>query len=398
MRNKANNKAILKDEDKIRIYTTDILGDSTKFSINYEKIVEDAKRGNTIKVGDDGIELEIYDINVNYLICRVVHGGEISNNMSLTVPGLIIDIPFMNNSDISDIEYACRVKADYLALSSVRNSEDVMQIYDKLIELNDDHMQVISKIETLESLDDLDGIIKTSDGVMIARGDLSTAIPMERVPGIQKQIISKCHVEGKFSIVATDLLSSMENNFIPTKAEISDIANATLDGTDAVLLSDETTIGKYPIESLNTLEKVIKQAEIDVDYDNLLDRAFRSEEYGITGIIAHSVVESANRLKCKAVIAPTMTGTTAKKISRFRPSCPVIAVSPNIETVKSLAIYYSICPVLIDELNSLDRLINKSCDITKKMIDIKGKDKVIITGAYPFKQSRNTNFMKIEEF
>ena len=232
---------------------------------------------------------------------------------------------------------------------------------------------------------------------MVARGDLGVELPMERIPRIQKMIINKCHIEGKISIVATELLSSMENIVRPTRAEVADIANAVLEGTDAVMLSGETTIGNYPVETMDVMSKIIESTEQDQNYYEFLDTSMRSEKQDITGSVAYSAVECAIRLKCKAIVTPTISGYTARKISRFRPNCPIIAITPDINVVKNLSLYYGIYPVLEHDVNSFDKIMKISKEKAKNILKLEEKDKIIITGGYPFKEVKHTNFMKIEE-
>ena len=231
---------------------------------------------------------------------------------------------------------------------------------------------------------------------MVARGDLGVEIPLERVPGIQKRILTKCHIEGKLSIVATEMLSTMENTIRPTRAEVGDVANSILEGTDAVLLSSETAIGNYPIETLETMVKIIEQAETEVNYYDFLDRTMRTEKQDITSSIAYNVVESSERLKAKFIVTPTMSGYTAKKISRFRPYCPIVALSPDEEVVKNLSMYYGIIPILIGDVKTFDKMMAKARDEVIKL-GLQENDKFIITGGYPFNEVKHTNFMKIEE-
>ena len=258
-------------------------------------------------------------------------------------------------------------------------------------------MSIIAKVQNEQAITNIDEIINASDGVLISRGDLGIEVPMERIPGIQKTIVSKCQDKGKISIVATEMMASMENNLVPTRAEVSDVANAVLDGTDAVMLSGETTIGKYPVETVIAMEKILESAEHDIEYTEFIDKALKTENKDITGLIAHSVTDAALYLKCKAIFAPTMSGYTARKISRFRPYCPIIAASPDIETVKSLQLYFGVYPILINEPKTIDRVMELSKKHIKDKIDINPKDKYIITGGYPFKEVKYTNFMKIEE-
>ena len=389
--------AYLKKGDKIRIYMEEVLGDSTKFSVNYSNLINDVKYNTIIKLDDGRIDLEVIDKGNNYLLCEVKGEGIIEDHKRVNVPGTKLSIPFLSKKDKESILYANRMGIDFIALSFVSSSDDILEVNDLLIELDNDHIGIIAKIENESAVDGIDEIIRVSDGIMIARGDLGVEVPMERVPGIQKSIISKCHNMGKVSIVATEMLSSMESSSRPTRAEVSDVANAVLDSTDAVMLSGETTIGKYPAETLKVMEKIIASAEEDINYIELLGKAMRTEKQDITGSIAYSVAECANRLKCKAIVAPTMSGYTARKMSRFRPSCPIVAVSPDINTVKSLALYFGVYATLIDELNSFDKIVKKSQEVVKQVIDIEEGDKIIITGGYPFKEVKHTNFMKIEE-
>ncbi len=388
--------AYLNKGDKIRIYMDEILGDSTKFSISYPNLINEIKVNSLIKINDGLIELKIIDKEINYLLCEVIIGGFIEDGKGVNVP-VHLNIPFLRQKDIEDIELANELNVDYLALSHVRSYEDVLSVNDMLINLGNDHMAIISKIENEHALEELDEIIRNSEGIMVARGDLGVELPMERIPRIQKMIINKCHIEGKISIVATELLSSMENIVRPTRAEVADIANAVLEGTDAVMLSGETTIGNYPVETMDVMSKIIESTEQDQNYYEFLDTSMRSEKQDITGSVAYSAVECAIRLKCKAIVTPTISGYTARKISRFRPNCPIIAITPDINVVKNLSLYYGIYPVLEHDVNSFDKIMKISKEKAKNILKLEEKDKIIITGGYPFKEVKHTNFMKIEE-
>ena len=389
--------AYLNKGDKIRIYMEDILGDSTKFSVNYPKLIDEIKVNTTIKLKDGIIELNIIDKEENYLLCEVLNGGYVEDESILNIIGSKIDMPFLTEKDKEDIKLSNELNVDYLAVSFVRNYEDVLLVNDLLINLGNDHISVISKIETEEALEEIDDIIKNSDAIMISRGDLAVEIPMERIPGIQKMIINKCHMTGKVSIIAADLMSTMESTNRPTRAEVSDVANAVLDGVDVVMLTGETTIGKYPVVTIDVITKIIESSELDQNYYEFLDKTMRTEKQDITGSVAYSAVDSAARLKCSAIVTPTITGYSARKISRFRPSCVVIALCPSMEVVKSLNMYYGIYPVFIDEIKSFDKMMERSKIEAKKLLKLEENDKIIITGGYPFKEVKHTNFMKIEE-
>ena len=389
-------QAFLKQGDKIRIYDKEIIGDNTKFSVSYNKFVEEVKVNTIIKLNDGLIELEVLEKNHDNLLCEVIKEGMIRDYKSINVMNTKLKMPFLSNKDREDIKLACNLNIDFLALSFVSSYEDVMHINDTLIELDNDHIAIIPKIENERALEDVDDIIKISDGIMIARGDLGAEIPMERIPGIQKIIINKCHTAGKVSIVATEMLATMENMSRPTRAEVSDVANAVIDGVDVVMLSGETTIGKYPSQTVEMMSKIVESAEEDLNYYEFLDKTMRTEKQDITGSIAYSVVECSNRLKCQFIVTPTMSGYTAKKISRFRPKSVIIALSPDIDTVKELNMYYGVYPVLIKELKSFDEIMLRSKEIAKKLLK-EEKGKIIITGGYPFSEVKHTNFMKIEE-
>jgi len=389
--------AYLNVGDKIRIYMDEILGDSTKFSTSYPNLINVVKTNTIIKINDGLIELNVLEKGLNYILCEVKNGGFIEDNKGINIIGVNLGLPFLNQKDKDDIILANKLNVDYIALSLIRNAEDVLQINDLLINIGNDHIGVIAKIENESALEDIDEIIKNSDAVMIARGDLGVELPLERIPGIQKMIINKCHLYGKVSIVATEMMSSMENKIRPTRAEVSDCATAVLEGVDAVMLSGETTIGKYPVETLETMYKIVETAELDQDYLSFLDKSIRSEKQDITGNVALSSVECAMRLKCKSIIIPTMSGYTARKISRFRPICPVIALTPNREVLKSLNICYGIYPILIEDTKNFDKIMEISKKESKEILNLKENDKIIITGGYPFKEVKHTNFMKIEE-
>lgn len=388
--------AYLNKGDKIRVYMDEVLGDSTKFSISYPNLINEIKVNNVLKINDGLIELKIIDKEINYLLCEVISGGFIEDGKGVNV-GIHLNIPFLRTKDIEDIKLANELNIDYLALSKVSSYEDVLSVNDMLINLGNDHIAIISKIENEHALDEVDEIIKNSEGIIVARGDLGVELPMERLPKIQKMIINKCHIAGKISVVATELLSSMENVTRPTRAEVADIANAVLEGTDAVMLSGETTIGNYPVQSLEIMSKIIEETEVDQNYYEFLDTTMRTEKQDITGSVAYSAVECAIRLKCKAIVTPTISGYTARKISRFRPNCPIVAITPDINVVKNLKLYYGIYPVLESDINSFDKIMKISKEKTKKILKLEEKDKIIITGGYPFKEVKHTNFMKIEE-
>lgn len=381
---------------KIRIYNHDIVGDETKLFIDYYDLIDGVRCNSLIKLNNGRVVLCVVDKGNDYLLCEVLVGGKVTDFSSVHLEDEV-RLPFLSNKDREDILFADEMGVDYLALSLVSSAEDVLDVNDLLIELGNDHLSIISKIEREKAVNEIDEIIRVSDGVMLARGDLGVDIPVERIPGIQKMIINKCHYSNKISIIATEVLSSMSLSLVPTRSEVSDIANAVLDGCDAIMLSLETMNGHFPVQTVDVMRRVIITTECDTDYYDFLNKSLRSDNGDVTGSLAYSVVDMANRLKCECIVTPTISGYTAKKMSRFRPSCPIIAISPNIEVVRNLNLYFGVYPVLIDELKSLDDSIAKSCEIASDFFDLKENDKIIVTGGYPFSKTKHTNFIKIEE-
>ncbi len=391
------NGVYLKKDDTIKIYKQQITGDSTRISTTYPNLVNEVKFNTIIKLDDGKIELQVIDKEDDFLVCKILNDGFLKSNKGINIPGFKLKMDFLNEKDKQDIMFANEMGVDFIAASFVNSAEDILEINDLLIALDNDHIGIIAKIENEHSVKEIDDIIRVADGVMVARGDLGVEVPLERLPGIQKSIINKCHLMGKVSIVATEMLASMEHGLRPTRAEVSDVANAVMDGADTVMLSGETTIGLYPVETVAMMERIIASSEENIEHVEMLDKAMRTENQDTTGSIAYSVAEVASRLNCSAIIAPTVSGYTARKLSRFRPVCPIIAVSPNESTIKSLALHFGVHGVKIDNLKSLDEIIDKSIKIARQKLTIEDGEKVIITGGYPFEKVKHTNFMKIEE-
>ncbi len=390
----SNGKAYFKTGDKIRLYTESVLGDDTKASVNYKELVDEVNREDYIILDSGRIKLRVYDKGSDYLICEVLKGGEVYEYSPVYIKN-DSNLPFLKIKDIKDIEFVSQMNIDFLSLPHVKSSDDVMQVTDMLIGLQNDHTNVVARIDNENAILDIDDIVKVSDGILIDRNSLSMEIPMERIPGLQKIIINKCLRMGKFSIASLDI--PLNSNADPNRIEVQDIANAVLDGVDALMINEEVDVTAPYVSSLKNLESIVMEVETSIDYDMMYENACREENADVTGMIATNVAASANKLKCKAIIAPTITGYTARKISRFRPNCPIIAASPSAETVTSLSLNFGIIPVLIEDLNSLDKIIKVSENITKGLVSLEKGDRIIITGGYPFKESKNTNFMKIEE-
>lgn len=382
-----NGEAKLNKEDKIRIYKDSVLGDYTKFSVDYNLFNKIPI--NTSLTTNSGLKLRVLDKQDDYLLCHVLKEGIIKDDMILNVENIKVNKNYLNDIEKNIILFSSENNVDFLILSNISSSEDVLEVNDLLISIGNDHLQIVSKVDNRFAVLDIDKIIKISDVIIIDQKSLGDDIAIEKVPGIQKRIISKCICNGVINIVMTELNEGTNYN----KSDVSDIANAILDGTDCVMLS----LNSEPIKTIQMLKRIINTVEEDIDYEYMLSQAIKTEKKDATGSLAYSVAGCALRLKCKAIFTPTMSGYTAKRISRFRPICPIIAPTPDELTTKSLALSFGVYPILIDKLNSLDAIIEKSKILAKNILLLKEKDNIILTGGYPFKKVKHTNFMKIEE-
>lgn len=387
--------ALLETGKTIKLYRYPVICNNTQFSVNYENIIDELNINDVLFIGDGFIELEVCDITNDYALLKVLNGGEINSNQTLHIKGKNFKMPFISEKDHNGIMYAIKKNVDFIALSHVRDEQDVLEVADMLIENGNNHVSLIAKIENDLAMEYLEDIIKASDGVMVARGDLGVEMSIEKLPYYQKLILKKARELEKTAIVATDFLHTMEENTHPSRSEISDIYNAVMDKCDAIMLSGETTIGNHPIEAVDTLSKIIISAEEDFDYQDNLYETFRNTKNDITSNIAFSVVDSSLRLKANSIITNTNSGYTAIKISYFRPICPILALSPNIDTTRSLTINYGVIPVLSTECKSTDTIINMCTKKAINMFNYTGGELVIITGGFPI-SNKNTNFMKIE--
>lgn len=392
----SNTIKLLKDR-KIRIVKNSIVGNSDMVSISIPAVIEHCKLGEKILLNDGNVELEVEATDGETLICNIKNDGFINSNCSINIPNATFNIKFLSDYDKDTIRFASMMQVDYLALSLVNSHLDVLDVNDLLIELNDSHIQLISKIENKNAIDEIENIIKMSDGIMISRGDLGIEVELEKIPSLQKKIATLTKEKEKICVVATEMLASMRNSPRPTRAEVSDVANAVLDGTDAVMLSSETAIGSYPVETVQTMNKIIDAIENEIDYNDLLLEINRKEKIETSKAISYSCVDCANRVEAKAIVCSTMSGNTAKEISNYRPSCPVIAISPDEKVVRGLTINYGIFPVKVSIVNSTDEIIDLSVETAKKIINMNEKDRIVIAGSFPLEDVKYTNFMKVEE-
>lgn len=374
-------EAFLEDGKVFTLLNEDTLGDDSKVSITYKELYKDVEVGKTILINDGTIELKVKEINNKDIICEIIHGGHLTNRKSINVPDLVLNLPSITEKDVADIKYGIVAGFDYIAASFVRKPEDVLAIKQVLKENNGEKIKVISKIENREGINNFDKILEVSDGIMVARGDLGVEIPMEEVPIFQKQFIKKTYSQGKPVITATQMLESMITNSKPTRAEVSDIANAIYDGSSAIMLSGETATGKYPVECVETMNRVAIAIESSLKYwKRFKNREYKLEELDYRFNMNYSVCMLAANIKAKAIIAYTNTGDTARTVSSFGPECPIFAITENEKTYRQLGLCWNIIPKLFPKQSNIDELVYTGIETLRKEGFLQKGDTVIVAG------------------
>lgn len=395
-----NNSATLKEGDKFSfICNCEILGDNSKCSITYEDLYKDVKVGATILVDDGLLVFEVDSIENKSINCTVKVGGIITNHKGVNVPNININLPSVTEKDKKDIIFGCNNDIDFIAASFIRKASDILEIRDILKEQNNNHIKIIAKIENQEGVNNIDSIIEVSDGIMIARGDMGVEIPIENVPIIQKNIIKKCNQAGKIVITATQMLDSMIRNPRPTRAEASDVCNAIFDGTDAIMLSGESASGSFPIEAAMTMSRIAKKAEANLDYNYLLRRLKdpNPNPDAFADAISYSASKTASKFPTKAIVAATQTGSTAKILSKYKPSCPIIAITPYEKVRRSLALNFGIISKKCAYFNSTDEIIEEARKVAKEFEIAETGDNIMVAAGFPTSITGGTNMLKIEK-
>lgn len=388
-----NNEIKLIEGNTIRIVKEDVLGNEERFTVNHPKAIDSIEVGNTILLENGLMSMEVISKEEDGITCKITSGGVLGNKKSLSVPGVHLDMPFISEQDKEDIIYACQHEGDFLALSFVSTKEDVLSAKELLKQYDREDMKVIAKIESTTGIKNLEEIASVVDGIMVARGDLGVEAAMEDLPILQRKIIECCRRHGKFCIVATEMLESMKKNMRPTRAEVSDVANAVLNGTDAVMLSGETTMGKFPIETVKYMAKICENIEKHLDSTINTNYVNRT----IEGIIATNVVETVNLLNVKLIAATTISGSTASLVSNLRPKCLILATCPTEKVARSLALNFGVYPLVTDLFNSTDEIVKDAKEKAIKFMNLDENDIILITGGFYDKNKKGkTNFMKIE--
>ncbi|MBQ7796790.1 MAG: pyruvate kinase [Lachnospiraceae bacterium] len=376
---KGGKKVFFKEDQDFILTTENHIGDENMVQINYDGLNEDVEKGTRILIDDGLIELHVKYVDGSKIHCTVINGGELGERKGVNVPGMKIKLPALTDKDKEDIRFGIEMGFDYVAASFIRSADAIHKIREILKE-GGSSMGIIAKIENEEGLENLDAIINASDGIMVARGDLGVEVAPERLPHLQKMIITKCSEECKIVITATQMLDSMIRNPRPTRAEVTDVANAVYDGTDVVMLSGETASGKYPVEALKMMVQIVAEAEAHLDKDFYAKRRVdEAISHNISNAISYSSVTTAKFLGAKVILSPTLSGYTARMLSKWHPYTKIIGVSDNMEAVRRMQLYWGVTPFLGTWAEIIDTKIMNAIDMLKEKEIIAENDLVVVT-------------------
>ncbi|BDF34039.1 pyruvate kinase [Lachnospiraceae bacterium] len=397
---KGGKKVSLDAGDKFVLTTKDIEGDKTRVSITYGGLVEDVQLGKKILIDDGLIELTVREKTDTDIICTVDNGGELGERKGVNVPNVPIRLPAITEKDKEDLKFGVEQEVDFIAASFVRNAECILEIRAWLKECGSPYIPIIAKIENAEGIKNIEEIIRCADGVMVARGDLGVEIPAEEVPYLQKMLIQKCNDYYKPVITATQMLDSMIRNPRPTRAEVTDVANAVYDGTDAVMLSGETAQGKYPLEALQMMVHIVENTEEHLDYEVILEKAAEHKRKGISSAIGYASVAAADNLGAKCIVTPSVSGATARVVSKFKPKADIIGVTPNEATLRRMQIYWGVRPYKSIEFNTTEDILTGAIELISAKQVVEPGDIIVLTAGIPspnIKRSKEgvSNMMRI---
>ncbi len=387
---------LIKD-DEIVLTTEPVIGDSGRISVTYREMPEVVSPSSKILIDDGLIELSVTAVKGNDIHCRIINGGTLKPRKGVNLPGVRTTLPGVTDRDVRHILFGLRHQIDIIAVSFVRKAKDILEIRKLLQEHHANHIPVISKIENEEGVCNLDDILEISDGIMVARGDLGVEIPVEEVPLIQKQIIEKCNLAAKPVIIATHMLDSMQVNPRPTRAEVSDVSNAVLQGADVLMLSGETAAGKYPVESVITMAAIAQKTETIFSRQEVLTRKRTQQTTTVTEIISQAAVSSSMEIDAKAIITPTESGFTARMVSKYRPKAPVIAITPYEHVLPRLCLLWGVLPIKGVKTTTTDEMFESAIRLGRKSGMIAENDYVVLSAGVPFSRTGTTNLLKIQQ-
>jgi pyruvate kinase len=388
-------RAVLREGSNFTLTTREVEGSDSIVSVTYQGFPEDVDIGYKVLLDDGLLELRVEEVKGQDVVCRVENGGEITNNKGVNLPGALVRLPAISEKDRDDILFGIHNDVDFIAASFTRKPEDILEIRRILEENGGGNIQIIAKIENQQGVDNLDAILEVADGIMVARGDLGVEMPTEGVPVLQKEMIKKCNLAGKPVITATQMLDSMMRNPRPTRAEVADVANAVLDGTDAIMLSGETAAGKYPVEAIRTMARIAARVEESYSFGMLLDDAAGGKDATVTNAVSHATCTIARDLNAAAIITATQKGYTARMVSKYRPNSAIVGSTPDGKVVRQLNLSWGVYPVLSKPSDNTDDTLDTSVKAAMGAGYIKEGDLVVLTAGVPTAVTGTTNLIRV---
>lgn len=391
-----NGKVFLNEGDNFTFTPDEVEGDENRVSVNYKGLANDLEIGDKILLNNGLLTFEVTEKSGRDVCCRVLVGGELSDRKSMSFPNKTLKQKYLSEQDKQDIKFGIEHGVDFIACSFVSCKQDLLDVKHYLSEIDADGIDLIAKIENRSGVDNIEEICDECDGIMVARGDMGVEIPFEELPAIQKQIITKCRLLGKRVITATEMLESMTHNSRPTRAEISDVANAVYDGTSAIMLSGETAAGKYPVQSVKAMARIAESAEKNIRYD----KCFLSAEFKIKNTvdaISHATCGMAIDIGARAIAVCSLSGMTARMVSRFRPPVDIVGLTTDEKTWRKLALSWGVTPQMCENYPSTDVLFYNAQKLTKSLLNLSAGDRIVITGGVTNGKSGNTNLIKVEK-
>ena len=385
----------LESGQEFTLTTEDIDGDTTRCSVTFKTLPQELEEGNRILIDDGLIELRVKSLTDTDVVCKVINGGNVSSHKGINIPNVKLSLPFISEQDKKDIAFGVEQDVDFIAASFTRSADDIMLLRKELKKNNCDNIRICAKIENHEGIDNIDDIIKVSDSIMVARGDLGVEIPLEDIPILQKKIIQKVYEAGKQAITATQMLDSMIKNPRPTRAESTDVANAIYDGTSAIMLSGETAAGKYPIQAVKTMAKIALATERDINYIEQFRKRDITERPDVTSAISHATCTTAHDLGAKAILTVSKTGQTARMISKYRPECPIICGTTEPKVRRQMNLSWGVTPIVVEEKDNTDELFEHVVHVAESLGYVSSGDLTVITAGVPLGVSGTTNLLKV---
>ncbi len=391
-----NGPIVLKEGQTFTLTTRQVPGNEKETSLSHPLLLPEVRSGNTILLADGSLELRVEEVTSTDIKCRVISGGTLTSQQGINLPDADLEIPLLSKKDQRDLLFGINQKVDFIGISFVRQAQDILQVRKILKKKAGEGISLIAKIEKRKAVSNIDKIIEVADAIMIARGDLGVEIPLEEVPLAQKAIIRKCNLAGKPVITATQMLESMVRNPRPTRAEVTDVANAIFDGTDAVMLSEETALGKYPLKSIRIMNKIAIQTEESLDYEKILQQRALSVKATVPDAVSNATCQIAHDLKAAAILIFTLSGSTARLVARYRPGIPIMAGSPEESTARKLALSWGVYPHKSQKIKDTDDMICKAKNTARRIGRLGRGEIIVITAGIPFAIPGITNLIKVE--